>query len=76
MIRYRYTTALTPPAPVVNVSVVCPATGKRLETQPAQIDTGADCTVLPSDGDRPRPGGGWRLQLRASRASSWNCPCS
>jgi predicted aspartyl protease len=48
MIRYRYATALTPPAPVVNVTVVCPATGKRLETQPAQIDTGADCTVLPN----------------------------
>ena len=47
MIRYRYTTALNPPAPVVNVTIVCPATGRRLETQPAQIDTGADCTVLP-----------------------------
>ena len=47
MIRYRYTTALTPPAPVVNVTLVCPTTGKRLEIQPAQIDTGADCTVLP-----------------------------
>jgi len=48
MIRYRYATALTPPAPVVNVTVVCPASGKQLETQPAQIDTGADCSVLPS----------------------------
>jgi hypothetical protein len=47
MIRYRYTTAFDPPAPVVNITVICPATGRRLETQPAQIDTGADCTVLP-----------------------------
>lgn len=47
MIRYRYTTALTPPAPVVNVTIVCPATGTRLEGQPAQIDTGADRSVLP-----------------------------
>jgi hypothetical protein len=47
MIRYRYTTVLSPPAPVVNVTVVCPATGNRLEAQPAQVDTGADCTVLP-----------------------------
>jgi predicted aspartyl protease len=47
MIRYRYATGLTPPAPVVNVTVVCPATGTRIEGQPAQIDTGADRTVLP-----------------------------
>lgn len=47
MIRYRYAPELTPPAPVVNVTIVCPATGTRLEGQPAQIDTGADRSVLP-----------------------------
>jgi hypothetical protein len=48
MIRYRYTAAMSPPAPVVNVTVACPATGNRVEMQPAQIDTGADCSVLPA----------------------------
>jgi hypothetical protein len=49
MIRYRYATGLTPPAPVVNVTIVCPATGRRLGTQPAQIDTGADRSVIPAE---------------------------
>ena len=48
MIRYRYATGLTSPAPVVNVTVVCPASGRRLETQPAQIATGADRSVIPA----------------------------
>jgi len=33
---------------MVNATLICPATGSRLETQPAQIDTGADRTVLPA----------------------------
>jgi hypothetical protein len=48
MIRYRYSNQLIPPAPIVHVALACPATGKRLEGQPAQLDTGADRTVLPS----------------------------
>lgn len=47
MIRYRYTKQLTPPAPFVYVSVQCTATGASVTDQPAQIDTGADRSVLP-----------------------------
>ena len=47
MIRYRYSAHRNPPVPAVNVTIVCPATGKRLESQPAELDTGADRSVLP-----------------------------
>ena len=47
MIRYCYATHLTPSAPFVNVTLRCPATGAAI-TAPAQIDTGADRTVLPA----------------------------
>jgi hypothetical protein len=47
MIRYRYTKQLMPPAPFVYVSVGCPATGALVSDLPAQIDTGADRSVLP-----------------------------
>jgi predicted aspartyl protease len=46
MIRYRYATVVQPPAPFVNVSVRCPATGKQSLNVPALIDTAADRTVL------------------------------
>lgn len=47
MIRYRYTNQLNPPAPFVNVSVICPTTGSRVANMPAQVDSAADRTVLP-----------------------------
>ena len=47
MIRYRYARHLQPPAPFVHVTVACPATGGRLEDLPAQVDPGADRSVLP-----------------------------
>ncbi len=46
MVRYRYATHLTPPAPFVTVTLRCPATGAAV-THAAHIDTGADRTVLP-----------------------------
>jgi predicted aspartyl protease len=48
MIRYRYASEIQPPAPFVNVTVRCPTTGRHIERSPAQLDTGADYTVLPS----------------------------
>jgi hypothetical protein len=47
MIRYRYARHLQPPAPFVRVTVACPATGNRCENLPAQVDPGADRSVLP-----------------------------
>jgi hypothetical protein len=46
VIRYRYVERLIPPAPLVNVSLRCVATDRQLDTVPAQVDTGADRTVL------------------------------
>lgn len=48
MIRYRYATEAKPPAPFVNVTVCCPTKGRRIDRSPALLDTGSDCTVLPS----------------------------
>lgn len=48
MIRYRYALEAQPPAPFVNVTVRCPTTGRHIERTPALLDSGADCTVLPS----------------------------
>ena len=47
MIRYRYVHQLTPPAPFVNVTLRCPATGTQAVGLPAQLDLAADRTVLP-----------------------------
>ncbi len=47
MIRYRYTAEVQPPAPFVSVTVRCPTTGRHIDPSPAQVDSGADCTVLP-----------------------------
>jgi hypothetical protein len=47
MIRYRSSATLTPPAPFVNVTLRNYATGARIEDFPAQVDPGADRTVLP-----------------------------
>jgi predicted aspartyl protease len=48
VIRYRYAMEAQPPAPFVNVTVRCPTTGRHVEQSLAQVDPGADCTVLPS----------------------------
>jgi len=47
VIRYKYVSHVNPPAPFINVSVRCPTTGHQVENVPAQVDTGADRTVLP-----------------------------
>jgi hypothetical protein len=47
MIRYKYNRVLAPPAPFVNITVRNLATGARVEGYPAQLDPGADRTVLP-----------------------------
>jgi predicted aspartyl protease len=48
MIRYKYNTQVDPPAPFVLVTLRNPADGAELREVPAQIDTAADLTVLPS----------------------------
>lgn len=48
MIRYRYNAQKQPPAPFVLVTVGNPLTGAEVRDIPAQIDTGADCTLVPS----------------------------
>jgi predicted aspartyl protease len=47
VIRYRYQDAVDPPAPFVQVTLIHPATGAALTGVPAQVDSGADRTVLP-----------------------------
>ena len=47
MIRYSYNRQLDPPAPFVLVALRCDETGNQLVSIPAQLDTGADRTVLP-----------------------------
>jgi hypothetical protein len=47
MIRFRYAQQLSPPAPFVNVTLRCPATGTHAVGLPAQLDIAADRTVLP-----------------------------
>ncbi len=47
MIRYNYNTQFDPPAPLVLVTLRNPRTGQFVVDLPAQIDPGADFTVLP-----------------------------
>jgi predicted aspartyl protease len=47
MIRYAYNQQVNPPAPFVHVSVRAPHKGSAAEEIPAQIDTGADLSVIP-----------------------------
>jgi hypothetical protein len=47
MIRYRYVNHLSPPAPFVNVAVLCPGKEVRTDELPALLDYGADRSVLP-----------------------------
>ena len=48
MIRYRYNQQVRPPAPFVHVSVQRPDAEGPVSDLAAQIDTGADMTVLPA----------------------------
>jgi hypothetical protein len=47
MIRYNYNRQVNPPAPFVHVHLSAPLSGSRGLELPAQIDTGADVTVVP-----------------------------
>jgi hypothetical protein len=46
-IRYGYFRQLQPPAPFVNVVLQHPSSGAEIRDVPAQVDCGADRTVLP-----------------------------
>jgi hypothetical protein len=48
MIRYLYTAQKDPPAPFVHVTLRNTTTGQELADLPAQVDHGADITVIPS----------------------------
>jgi hypothetical protein len=48
MIRYRYVSDLTPPAPFVTLQLRCPATGREAPGLPAQVDSAADRTIVPA----------------------------
>jgi predicted aspartyl protease len=47
MIRYNYTRQVNSPAPFVHVTLHCPESGKSLTDLVAQVDCGADRTVIP-----------------------------
>jgi hypothetical protein len=47
MIRYTYLNVLNPPAPFVYVTLSNPLDGREQKDCPAQVDHGADRTVLP-----------------------------
>jgi hypothetical protein len=50
MVRFRYSKQLVPPAPFAQVTLIRPGADSRLvELFPAQLDTAADCTVIPQD---------------------------
>ena len=46
MIRYTYLSQFQPPAPFVYVTLRNPVSGAEQRDVPAQVDSGADCTVL------------------------------
>jgi predicted aspartyl protease len=48
MIRYQYAAEISPPAPFVQVTVRNPTIRELSVDLPAQLDTGADRTVVPS----------------------------
>ena len=47
LIRYAYNLQKQPPAPFVLVTLRHPQTGAEVHDVPAQLDPGADCTVVP-----------------------------
>jgi len=48
MSRYRYNQQVSPPAPFVHVSIRAVAENSAVSECPAQLDTAADLTVIPS----------------------------
>ena len=48
MSRYRYNRQVSPPAPFVHVSVRAVAVNSAVAECPAQLDTAADLTVIPT----------------------------
>jgi hypothetical protein len=48
MSRYQYNRQVSPPAPSVHVSVRSVAVNSAVAECPAQLDTAADLTVIPS----------------------------
>lgn len=48
MIRYNYNAQHRPAAPFVILTIRHPHSGVEIGNLPAQIDTAADCTLLPS----------------------------
>ena len=48
MIRYSYNQQLTPPAPLMHVTVRPPERGTAVSDLPALLDTAADITVIPA----------------------------
>lgn len=49
MIHYRYFSQVNPPAPFIYVTLRNPQSGAEWRNVPAQLDTGADRTLLPDD---------------------------
>ncbi len=47
MIRYNYNKQVNPPGPFIHVHLTSPDGSRELRDVPAQIDTGADLTVVP-----------------------------
>jgi hypothetical protein len=47
VIRYGYLRQVQPPAPFVNLVLRHPRNGNEMHDVPAQLDTGADRTVMP-----------------------------
>lgn len=46
--KYHYSSAYQPPAPVVEIAIASPAEGLRVGLLPAFVDSGADGTIVPS----------------------------
>lgn len=49
MIRYNYNRQVNPAAPFIHVHLSNPSSERELRDAPAQIDTGADFTVIPQN---------------------------
>jgi predicted aspartyl protease len=65
LIRYAYNAQRQPPAPFVLVTLRHPTTGAEVRDVPAQIDTGADCSLVPQtviDALGLKPSGSWTIK--------------
>jgi predicted aspartyl protease len=49
MVRYRYNSQVTPPAPFVHVTIRHPTGTEEISNVAALLDTAADMTVLPGE---------------------------